>query len=64
MFQARLHRLWRIAFVYSREGNNTTTILYKMQMGEVVTTVPTIGFNVETVTYQNLRFQVCDLAPS
>ena len=26
-----------------------TTILYKLQMGEVVTTVPTIGFNVETV---------------
>ena len=30
-------------------------------MGEVVTTVPTIGFNVETVTYKNLRFQVWDL---
>ena len=28
-----------------------TTILYKLQMGEVVTTVPTIGFNVETVQY-------------
>lgn len=34
-----------------------TTILYKLQMGEVVTTVPTIGFNVETVQYRNLRFQ-------
>lgn len=38
-----------------------TTILYKLQIGEVVTTVPTIGFNVETVTYKNLRFQVWDL---
>jgi len=38
-----------------------TTILYKLQMGEVVTTVPTIGFNVETVQYRNLRFQVWDL---
>ena len=26
-----------------------TTILYKFKVGEVVTTVPTIGFNVETV---------------
>ena len=26
-----------------------TTILYKLKMGEVVSTVPTIGFNVETV---------------
>ena len=38
-----------------------TTILYKLQIGEVVTTVPTIGFNVETVSYKNLRFQVWDL---
>jgi GTPase SAR1 family protein len=26
-----------------------TTILYKLKLGEVVTTIPTIGFNVETV---------------
>ena len=27
-----------------------TTILYKLKLGEVVTTIPTIGFNVETGT--------------
>lgn len=26
-----------------------TTIVYKLKLGEVVRTVPTIGFNVETV---------------
>ena len=26
-----------------------TTILYKLKLGEIVTTIPTIGFNVETV---------------
>ena len=31
------------------------------QVGEVVTTIPTIGFNVETLTYKNLKFQVWDL---
>lgn len=30
-------------------------------MGEVVTTIPTIGFNVEQVSYKNLKFQVWDL---
>ena len=30
-------------------------------MFQVVTTIPTIGFNVETVTYKNLKFQVWDL---
>ena len=28
------------------------------KIGEVVTTIPTIGFNVESVTYQNLNFNV------
>ncbi len=28
-----------------------TTILYKLKLGEVVTTIPTIGFNVETVRH-------------
>merc|ERR1712031_80654 len=32
-----------------------TTILYKLKLGEVVTTIPTIGFNVETVEYQNIQ---------
>ncbi|KAG8493376.1 hypothetical protein CXB51_010927 [Gossypium anomalum] len=30
-------------------------------MGEVVSTIPTIGFNVETVQYNNIKFQVWDL---
>jgi hypothetical protein len=35
-----------------------TTILYRLQIGEVITTIPTIGFNVETLTYKNIKFQV------
>ncbi|KAH8830677.1 ADP-ribosylation factor family-domain-containing protein [Flagelloscypha sp. PMI_526] len=38
-----------------------TTILYRLQIGEVVQTIPTIGFNVETVEYKNIKFQVWDL---
>ena len=33
-----------------------TTILYKLHLGDVVTTVPTVGFNVETVNYEGLKF--------
>jgi len=43
------------------DGAGKTTILYRLQVGEVVTTIPTIGFNVEEVTYKNLKFQVWDL---
>merc|ERR1719219_1929250 len=38
-----------------------TTILYKLKLGEVVTTIPTIGFNVETVDYKNISFTVWDV---
>ena len=38
-----------------------TTLLYQMQCGEVKVTVPTLGFNVESVKYENLTFQMWDL---
>eukprot|EP01084_Bolivina_argentea_P073975 134209_1 len=38
-----------------------TTILYKLKLNEVVTTIPTIGFNVETVEYKNINFTVWDV---
>ena len=38
-----------------------TTVLYKLKLGEGVTTIPTIGFNVETVVYKNISFTVWDV---
>uniref|UniRef100_A0A4W3K0X9 ADP-ribosylation factor n=1 Tax=Callorhinchus milii TaxID=7868 RepID=A0A4W3K0X9_CALMI len=38
-----------------------TTILYNLKLGEIVTTIPTIGFNVETVEYKNICFTVWDV---
>ncbi|KAJ7223662.1 ARF/SAR [Mycena rebaudengoi] len=38
-----------------------TTILYKLKLGEIVTTIPTIGFNVETLEYKNISFTVWDV---
>ena len=38
-----------------------TTILYKLKLGEVVSSVPTIGFNVETLEYKNIKFTVWDV---
>jgi len=38
-----------------------TTVLYKLKLGEIVTTIPTIGFNVETVKYKNINFTVWDV---
>jgi len=40
-----------------------TTILYKLQneSDDEIQTIPTIGFNVETLQYKNIKFQVWDL---
>jgi len=38
-----------------------TTIIYKLKLGEVVTTIPTIGFNVETITTANVNITTWDM---
>ncbi|KAI9220993.1 ADP-ribosylation factor family-domain-containing protein [Blastocladiella britannica] len=38
-----------------------TTILYKLKLDQVVQTIPTVGFNVESVTYKNVKFNVWDV---
>ncbi|KAL6067309.1 Arf GTPase arf1 [Balamuthia mandrillaris] len=37
-----------------------TTVLYQLQLGEYVQTIPTVGFNVETIKYKNVRFDCWD----
>jgi small GTP-binding protein len=38
-----------------------TTLLYQLKLGEVVQTIPTIGFNVEEVQYKSLNMTVWDV---
>jgi len=38
-----------------------TTMLHQMKQHEVVPTVPTIGFNVETVQFRKMNFNVLDV---
>ncbi|EFE29460.1 uncharacterized protein ARB_03667 [Trichophyton benhamiae CBS 112371] len=76
-FSKMLDKLWfgkkemRILMV-GLDAAGKTTILYKLKLGEIVTTIPTIvrrkkeiltgvGFNVETVEYKNIQFTVWDV---
>lgn len=43
------------------DASGKTTILYKLKLGDIVATIPTIGFNVETIEYKNIRFTVWDV---
>ncbi|XP_015260789.1 PREDICTED: ADP-ribosylation factor 1-like, partial [Cyprinodon variegatus] len=38
-----------------------TCLLYRLKLGKMVTTLPTIGFKVETVKYKNISFDVWDV---
>ncbi|XP_065580899.1 ADP-ribosylation factor 1-like 2 [Artemia franciscana] len=65
LFSSVFHKLFgkfqmRILMV-GLDGSGKTTILYKLKLGEIVTTIPTIGFNVETVEYKNISFTVWDI---
>jgi ADP-ribosylation factor protein 1 len=50
----------RILMVGLDAGGKTTT-LYKLKLGEVVTTIPVIGFNVESVKYKSVELTVWDM---
>lgn len=38
-----------------------TTVLYNLKLGSVGQTIPTIGFNVESVEYKNIKFTMWDI---
>ena len=38
-----------------------TTVLYKLKLGDTLHTIPTVGFNVETVQYKRLTFTMWDI---
>ena len=43
------------------DGAGKTTLLYRLKLGEVRVTIPTIGFNVEEVQYKKIKFTVWDI---
>jgi len=54
------HNQYKIVIVGLNNAGKTT-VLFKLHLGEVVETQPTIGSNVEEVVHENVRFQVWDL---
>ena len=47
--------------IMGNDAAGKTTILYKLKLGEIVTTIPTIGFNVENVLYGGIEFIFWDV---
>ena len=63
---ALVSRFWFMLFpakeykivVVGLDNAGKTTTFYKLHLGDVVNTSPTIGSNVEEVVYKNIRFEV------
>ena len=47
--------------ILGMQNAGKTTILYRLSLGQLVKTTPTIGSNVEELTYNNVKFQAWDL---
>jgi GTPase SAR1 family protein len=43
------------------DGSGKTTILYSLKLGDVINTIPTIGFNVEELIFKTIKFMVWDV---
>tara|TARA_Y100000389_G_scaffold204488_2_gene257357 strand:+ start:8049 stop:8579 length:531 start_codon:yes stop_codon:yes gene_type:complete len=43
------------------DNSGKTSLLYKMKLGEIHKTIPTIGFNVENIKYKKLDLVVWDI---
>lgn len=48
--------------IHGLESAGKTTILYRLKLGKVVTTIPTDGLNVECLEYKNVKFTAWDLS--
>lgn len=43
------------------DNSGKTTILYKYNLNEVIRSIPTVGFNVETITFKGSTLNVWDI---
>lgn len=64
-FSSLFSQLWSTEpvriLILGLDGAGKTTILHRLHVGDVVSTVPTVGYNVETCTYKNVTLAVWDL---
>lgn len=49
------------ALILGNDGSGKTALLYQWCLGELVTTMPTIGFNVESVQHRRINFTMWDV---
>ena len=47
--------------LFGLDSSGKTTILYQLRLSEVVSAIPTIGFNIEKIEYKDKSFEIWDI---
>mmetsp|Transcript_4562 Transcript_4562/g.8372 ORF Transcript_4562/g.8372 Transcript_4562/m.8372 type:complete len:178 (-) Transcript_4562:1193-1726(-) len=58
---ASVHRNSKSVLFLGLDGAGSTTVLYQIVLGKKVDTIPTLGFNHEVVTHNNVELEMFDL---
>jgi small GTP-binding protein len=58
---SRIGLVERRVLMLGLDNAGKTTILFQLKLGQPVSTVPTVGFNVETVRIQNMQLTITDV---
>jgi small GTP-binding protein len=45
-------------------GSGKTSLLYHLKLGSFITTIPTIGFNTETIEFNDVEINIWDIGGS
>ena len=61
IYLSKLFMLDARVLMLGLDAAGKTTILYRLKLNELLTTIPTIGFNVEEVRYKRLKLNVWDV---
>jgi small GTP-binding protein len=47
--------------IFGNDACGKTTLLYRLKLSELVTTIPTIGFNIETIKHKTKTLTLWDV---
>ena len=59
--QKMKHKSTKRVVMVGLDNAGKTTILYKLALDQIVSTIPTVGLNIESITYKDIKFNVWDL---
>ena len=60
-FQSLLGQKEAKILLLGLDAAGKSTILYKLKLGETKSQEPTVGFNVECIQFQNIKFNMWDV---